>query len=101
MRCFFTIGLWLIIFTSPAFAQNSDSLKLIDEIRHTSSEDLTARMEVFGFQLMKNPTVKGFIVIYRDESLPIGFPVRLSARLQNYLTQIYKLPAERFEIMNG
>ncbi len=74
--------LLLVIFgaylTSSTSAQVTEQAKsneaiLVEEFSESNLEMETVYMESFSQSLSKNPTAKGYIIIYRDKELPFGF----------------------------
>lgn len=98
----FSISIFLFaLFNSLVFGQSKDLPRQIDQFGEINPESLTVSMYHFNDELQQNPTAKGYIIIYRDKTIPFGFPIRFGVKLQSYLTKNLELPVERFEIING
>jgi len=101
MKAFLKIVFLITLLNSLILAQNKDLPRMIDEFGEVSSEDLTARLEVFSLTISENPNTKGYIIIYRDKALPFGYPIHFGAVIQNFLVKSIRFPRERFEVING
>jgi hypothetical protein len=73
----------LIILSLPSFAQ---TLALVDEFPKISLEDLLARLDYLGSELMKNENSTVLIKVYGGEENLQGFPYRYAAMMKTHLT---------------
>jgi hypothetical protein len=97
MKKILTIIFVLVIFVSTSLSQAYK----IDDVDEANEEIWTASADYLRNELQQKPDAKGYIIIYRGENTPLGFPIRLAERLRNHFINYLLLPPERFEILIG
>lgn len=92
----------ILVFSISILAQTEEQKTvLVDEFGELNSETLSVRIENFRTELQNNPNSKGYVIIYRDKTLPVGFSIRYQVKIQNYLTENLGVSQARFEFING
>lgn len=91
--------IFVLILSISIFAQGEEA-KLIDEFTWTNSESLELSLKVFKAEILAHPDVKGYIVTHRGEEQTLGSPIRFLTGIEKFFT-VYKLPRNRFELING
>jgi len=72
-----------------------------DEFGDIQYSDLMARLDNFGVELMNNPTVKGFLIVYRTRRDLAGLNHALSMRMKDYLVRTRGVQRDRLAIVDG
>jgi hypothetical protein len=72
-----------------------------DEFGDILYSDLIARLDNFAIQLMNDPSVKGFLIVYRTRRDLPGLSHARSMRMKNYLVGQRGLPRDRVATVDG
>ena len=92
------LTLWLSAF--PILAQKPTAAKF-DEFGDVLWSDLIARLDNYAIQLMNQPDVMGFIVVYRTRRDLPGLSHALAMRSKEYLTKTRGLARDRLSTVDG
>ncbi|HEY0659480.1 MAG TPA: hypothetical protein VGD05_13445 [Pyrinomonadaceae bacterium] len=115
-KIFFSFILFAIL-TINVFAQAKAALK-IDEFSNYNCEDMLVRLDYFANDLMKEPNVKGFVIVYEGKYskyvnngkgenklkpfLPrFGESAFRTRSMQNHLLNFRTFPKEKFLFISG
>jgi hypothetical protein len=91
----------IFLFALCGISQNLTESRKIDEFGDLNAESLTVAIDTFSIELANNPTAKGYVIIYRDEKMPYGQPIRSGTKIKKYLTLHRGVSSERFEVINA
>ncbi len=92
----------LLLCALPARAQSGETLaRKFDEFGDIQLSDLKARLDNFAIELQNNPTVRGFIMVYRSRRDLPGLNGRLLGLMKDYLANTRAIPAEQVITVDG
>jgi hypothetical protein len=93
---------WTAEKQTSIFAQaNPQAARKFDEFGDIQSSDLLARLDNFAIQLQNEPTVKGFILVYRSRRDLPGLSNRYAMRSKGYLINSRGLSKQRVIAVDG
>jgi hypothetical protein len=93
---------WIAEKEALSFAQtNPHAARKFDEFGDVQTSDLMARLDNFAIQLQNEPTVKGFILVYRGRRDLPGLSNRYAMRSKGYLINSRGFPKERVIAVDG
>ena len=93
---------WIAEGQTLSFAQtNPQAARKFDEFGDVQTSDLMARLDNFAIQLQNEPTVKGFILVYRSRRDLPGLSNRYAMRSKGYLINSRGLSKERVIAVDG
>ena len=86
--------------TAPAQTETKVALKF-DEFGDILYSDLIARLDNFAVELMKDPSAKGFLIVYRTRRDLPGLNHVRAMRMKDYLVVMRGLPRDRLATVDG
>ena len=104
MRRRFSVALAsaLVLIGSSVFAQDGAVSRKFDEfIGEVDYEDLMARLDNFGIELLKQPSAQGQIIVYRSRRDPPSVSEGFALRAKDYLVSQRRIDRNRLMTVDG
>jgi hypothetical protein len=76
-------------------------IRIFDEYSDIPFEDEKERLENFSIHLLKEPQMKGYIIVYAGRRARVGEAKARAARAKNYLVNELSIKAERIMTIDG
>ncbi len=100
--CFVRALFCVFLLAHSAFPQTPEiRARKVDEFEDILATDVIARLDFFAIELQKEPTAKGFLIVYRARRDLPGLSNRYAQRLKCYLVKSRGISADRLVAVDG